>query len=166
MGMWLPRDERRLLAGIYRNLDTVDTTLVCRELDLGNLLARRKPRARIPRYGQSPSHPSGPFNSDNFPQFRDRVKNGVFVLARIQTASKLLKARGLVEIQQHHNEQGVIIVSMTVDGVDLGRRYQSWWDSSGLWFAHYKDHWVWLLIAAIGGGAISKMIEFVASRLP
>jgi hypothetical protein len=81
---------------------------------------------------------------------------------RVRNANTHLAARELIQTTNHQHEPGVIVVSLTIAGYDLGRRYASPWVRTGLWFAEYKDHWIWLILGFVGGiiGALTvKILE-------
>ena len=71
---------------------------------------------------------------------------------RILVANKSLKERGLaISSNLEFKPSEPITISLTITGYDLGRKYNSWFIPSGLWFAEYKDHWFWLIISYIAG---------------
>lgn len=41
----------------------------------------------------------------------------------------------------------------------LGRKCNSWFDRSGLWFRGYKDHWVWLVVSFLGGVLSTLVVQ-------
>ena len=67
----------------------------------------------------------------------------------ILNAKDVLKNRGLIDIQTDNLER--TIISLTIEGYDLGSKYNSWWIRSGLWFTEYKHHWIWLIVSFLGG---------------
>lgn len=68
---------------------------------------------------------------------------------RVKIASKMLKQRDLLDFFNDQNE--AVTVQLSLEGYDLGRKYSSWWTRSGLWFAEYKNHWIWLIVSFLGG---------------
>ena len=64
-------------------------------------------------------------------------------------------------------EQGMILfdidstggrVSLTHDGIDLGRRYKSWWLRSNPWYTEYiKYHWI-CVVGSFGFGILSHWL--------
>jgi hypothetical protein len=60
-----------------------------------------------------------------------------------------LQERGLIELGRREIDK--IPVKLSLQGWDLGRKYHCLLVRSGLWFKEYKDHWVWLIVAFIGG---------------
>ena len=67
----------------------------------------------------------------------------------VEVANRRLQDRHLVNV--HEDGTGIYGVTMMLEGRDLGRKYNSWFDRSGLWFREYKDHWVWLIVSFLGG---------------
>jgi hypothetical protein len=68
---------------------------------------------------------------------------------RIQIANSTLDKRNLIALMPSQGD--AFTLSLTLTGYDLGRKYNSWWSRSGLWFAEYKDHWFWLILGFLGG---------------
>jgi len=44
-----------------------------------------------------------------------------------------------------------IMLKFTLKGLDLACKYDNWLIRSGLWFAEYKNHWIWLIVSFFGG---------------
>jgi hypothetical protein len=162
--MWLPKDERRLLAGYYGNIGDVKrgSERVYRLGSLGCLLRFRGHRSRVPEYGEREDSMA---SADDLESMKHAIKQEVEVRNRVGKANGLLAARGLITCTPHESEPDVAIIGLTVDGYDLGRRYSSFWASSGLWFREYREHWGWLVAAFLGGAVATKSIDFLASRV-
>ena len=111
--MWLPRDERKVLAHYYKELSSVDLRGTFYIRDLEKLLHN--------------------------PDARNRAK----------IASRILEQRNMMAF--YHDHDDAVKVQLSLEGYDLGRKYSSWWTRSGLWFAEYKDHWIWLIVSFLGG---------------
>lgn len=154
--MWLPTDERRLLAGYYAELGEVGESEVYRVSALRPLLGCFRWGRKIPKYDDPDET-----QSDESGDIRKSIKEYIDETNRIQRANKHLAARGLLNVEKHKHEPDVIIVSLTIDGYDLGRKYSQFLARSGLWFAEYQNHWAWLIVAFIGGGFVSKLLEMV-----
>ena len=161
--MWLPKDERRLLAGYYKVIGEIGNVGVYRESDLIPLLAFRQHRESVRTYAESTSESDNSVSMKNMTAFKREVKLLLAGTARVKQANTMLTARNMVTIRKHDHEQDVVLITLTVEGFDLGRRYGSWFNSTGLYFAHYKDHWFWLIVAAVGGGITSKLIDYFAA---
>jgi len=60
---------------------------------------------------------------------------------------------------------GRLSVRLTPEGMRLGSKYNSWFSSSGLWFAEYKDHWLWYVLSFLGGITGALLVNWL-SRSP
>ncbi len=166
--MWLPRDERHILLGYYANTFDLGDRNVRRYLDKPKLfrsddwttvlehpqwipivmpLFVQMHAKRIKAYGDGVTPPSG---VDNM-AVKGGVKATIQLQKRLEIANAHLKDRKLIEITPHESETGIAGVFLTLEGRDLGRKYNSWFDRSGLWFREYKDHWVLLIVGFLGG---------------
>lgn len=159
--MWLPSDERRVLSGYYELISEIEQERVYRETDLTELLTPRPRIHSIPEYGNSPEEPASSETMGDMEGFENEVKHTCDRLARIRVANKLLVTRKLITLREHEHVHGVVLVGLTVDGCDLGRRYRSFLDRSGLWFAAYRHHWVWLILSFLGGILGSALIQWL-----
>ncbi len=158
--MWLPKEERRLLAGYYANIADVGPTKAYRLGHLSPLLRFRGRRSHVPEYGECEASAS---LSDDWESKKRAISKWIDVSNRIRKANGLLLARGLITCIPHESERDVAIIGLTLDGYDLGRRYSSVLASSGLWFREYREHWAWLVAAFLGAAVATKWIDFLAS---
>ena len=158
--MWLSKVERRLLAGYFTQIGEIKSNKVYRTGELCDLLKFGGHRKQIPEYGdvQTPSRDSGDVVS-----MKREVVTFIRCTNRIDVANKLLAERGLITVTPHQHEHHVIVIGLTLPGYDLGRRYSSFLESSGLWFQEYKNHWIWLIVAFFGGALGVKLFDFIAS---
>jgi len=142
--MWISRDERRLLAGYYAKLAGVSVKKVYHTADLVPLLKFYGHKRCIYEYGQQkpPDKPTSLAKS---------IKCLIKDMNRIKAANKLLEERGMIKVTLHATERDVIVVELTVQGYDLGHKYHNPIIRSGLWFAEYKQHWFWLIVAYFAG---------------
>lgn len=147
--MWLPKDERKLLSYYYRQINTVETDQRFEIRDLIKVLRKKEQ--------------SGP------PRTKREIILGTY--NTLENVNNLLSQRNLIAwenlnpdsisaaYQYDHptsqelfeNTEVNLRISLTIKGYDLGRKYSSWWTRSGLWFAEYKNHWIWLIISFLGG---------------
>ncbi len=160
--MWLPKDERRLLAGYYCLIGDIGSERVFRSGDLAELLRLRGHKCAIPEYGASDRSSSG---SDDLETMKREVDKYIDACNRIEKANDLLATRGLITFTPHRSEIHVVVVGLSIDGYDLGRRYSNLLDSSGLWFQEYRNHWIWLIVAFFGGALGAKLIEWIGALL-
>lgn len=158
--MWLPKDERRLLAGYYSLIGDIGTEKVYRLGDLARLLRFRGHKASIPEYGDAVASSQESGGVD--PMKREAVEY-IQASKRIQKANNLLAKRDLIQVTPHQHEPDVVVIRLSVDGYDLGRRYSNVLESSGLCFQEYRNHWMWLIVAFFGGAFGAKLIEWIGT---
>ena len=122
---WLPRDEMKLLAYYFTKLKRPkDFETFKNPMELMKVLGYRLGKETKPE---------------------DSLE-----LYRVMDANYVLVERGLAVIEQ--DSMGMdTTVSLTLEGRDLGRKYSSWFTRSGLRFAEYKHHWIWIIVAYVGG---------------
>jgi hypothetical protein len=157
--MWLPYDERRLLAAYVHLLEGIGVKGTYHQGKLGRIFAPRNRSLDVPAYGDIDPAQS---------TFDSAADVGLYMerLNRVIAANRNLEKRNLITLEQHLVEPFVVIVALTVSGYDLGRQYTHWLSRSGLWFAQYKDHWLWLLAAALGGAFATKVIDSLFDNGP
>ncbi len=157
--MWLPKDERRLLEGYYINIGEVSKQ---HEFPLDDLLGFIKSNA------SSELPPSG------HPQRIKKYKEWLKERNRIIIANRALEERGLIT----HAPQVFVVgctyegaetnpcltISLTISGYDLGRKYNSWVTRTGLWFAEYRYHWIWLIVSYITGIMSMLLVNWLSRR--
>ncbi|MCH8119927.1 MAG: hypothetical protein IIC00_09390 [Planctomycetes bacterium] len=79
---------------------------------------------------------------------------------RTKIASRMLLQRNLLAF--FNDQHDAVTVQLTLDGYDLGRKYSSWWTRSGLWFAEYKNHWIWIIVSFLGGVIGGLLINWLS----
>jgi len=158
--MWLPKDERRLLAGYYSSIGDVGTENVYCLGALARLLRFRGHKAAIPEYGDAV--PSSDESSNLDTKAAEAIEY-IRASKRIEKANTLLAERGLIRVTPHQHEHDVVVIGLSVDGYDLGRRYSNTLESSGLWFQEYRNHWIWLIVAILGGTIGVKLIDWIGT---
>ena len=158
--MWLPKDERRLLAGYYRNIDEIAKKKQYRVTDLRPLLACRRIPPKIPEYGDAAQH-----SDDGTGDTKSWAKKYFDETNRIEIANRHLNERGLIALEPHRYESEVVGITLTVDGYDLGRKCAGCLTCSGLWFEEYRNHWLWLIAAFFGGAVGTKLLDFIVARV-
>ena len=145
--MWLPKDERRLLAGYYALIRAVDTEKAYHLSDLAPLLRFRGHRWPVPEYGE---YEGSTDNSGDLESIKREIVRDIDGRVRMKKANALLTARGLITCTPHQHAIDVVVIGLSVDGYDLGRRYSHSLSCIGLWFKEYRDHWMWLIPAFFG----------------
>jgi hypothetical protein len=120
--MWLPKIERDLLAYYYNKMN--------------------KPNERETLSLQQ-------ITESVFCKEPDKIVDVVLA------ANERLKERGFIKIKEISSVQDAfnnnIEMELTLQGWDLGRKYSHWFDSGCLWFAEYKNHWLWVILSFLGG---------------
>jgi hypothetical protein len=155
--MWLPKDERRLMAAYYKAIAEVGKT---QRFEYAHL-------AHVSRLGYREQNDS---ESSDLKRGIREGRSYLQACSQIEKANKLLVERGLIAAHRpenpvHRAEVHVVSVSLTTAGYDLGRRYSNWFDRTGLWFEHYRNHWIWLILACLGGAAMSEIIRYIMRAL-
>ena len=160
--MWLPKDERRLLAGYYALIGAVGVEKAYHLSALARLLRFRGHRSSVPEYGESEDSTE---NCDDLESLKREINRDIDARIQIEKANTLLTARGLITCTPRQHEIDVVVIGLSVDGYDLGRRYSRWFSSTGLWFNEYRNHWMWLILAFFGGAFGNRLIEWVGLLL-
>ena len=123
--MWLPKDERKLLKCYYNKSEGTRETFEIGRFEVAKSLGLREDRTSA----------------------KDTNK----IFDTIGYASRTLMARELIHFEEEQDDISILKISLTLEGFDLGRKYNSWLTCSGLWFAEYKNHWIWLIVSFLGG---------------
>jgi hypothetical protein len=151
--MWLPKDERKLLEGYYVNIGEVEKE---KWFDIRDWITVIK----TTRVKDNARKMKGYFESGKKTDEDDRLdptdpvksmKRWLEYKNRVDIANAALEARKLIKLHKHQSKSDVKAVILTIEGYDLGRKYSSWWTRSGLLFAEYKNHWIWLIVSFLGG---------------
>lgn len=145
-----------MLAGYYRRIGQVATRKVYRVADLRPLLACCSRRAKVREYGDAPE--ASESHASNVKRW---VKAYFDETNRIERANRHLHERKLVILERHQHEPDVVLITLTVEGYDLGGKYAGFFTRSGLWFDEYRKHWLWLLVAFFGGAIGMKVLDFI-----
>ena len=125
MIMWLPKEERKLLKRYYNESKNTRETFEIGFPEVMKILGFNENKASAP------------------------ATNEMFDIAL--NANAILKDRELIYFEHEQEDLSKFKISLTLKGYDLGRKYISWWTRSGLWFAEYKNHWIWLIVSFLGG---------------
>ena len=166
--MWLPRDERHLLVGFYVNILNVNDRNVTNYLDNPKWFEKqdwthvlkesrwipiltpyfvKRAALKVKTYGDNNHEPIKNEKTIN----KKKIISYIFLLRRLDIASSSLLKRSMITMQNHGQDANVVGISLTIQGQDLGRKYNSWGTRTGQWFAEYKDHWFWLIVSFLGG---------------
>lgn len=159
--MWLPKDERRLLAGYYKLIGEVQKVKRFDVRDLGKLLRWRSDPSSIPEYGRSAKNLENQDWSDDPDERKKQVSALIDRRCRVKNSNTCLASRGLIELTGHENDSNVMLISLTIAGYDLGRRYAKWFNRSALCFREYRKHWIWLVLSFFGGMLVVEVLRSI-----
>ena len=164
--MWLPKSERYLLIAYYTCMPELrvegetfsENELRCfvtNNLKIPFVALRRVMKlARELRDKRKNNSETAENQQQNYPEFLEAKMT-------IWATNRILNERGFLEAIECGT--GYYNIKMKLEGLDLSRKYSSWWTYSGLWFREYKDHWIWL-IASFFGGVIGALLINWLSR--
>lgn len=133
--MWLPKNERKLLAYYFREIGKHDE-----------------------------SRTFGDNNDMKALGWNERKSNADYdklYIDRVWVADDTLEKRGYIGGLNRDIMQKTL--SLTLEGYDLGRKYNSWWIRSGLWFAEYKYHWIWVIVSFLGGIIGALLVNWLSN---
>jgi len=180
--MWLPKDERHLLLAYYVNIFNIDDRNVCRYLDnpkwfeMSDWIAVLEKPSWIPiltpwlikhdackvkAYGDGADMPNE--EDKSMEQVQEEIKRCIRLEKKLKISNAGLERRGFIKVQKHQHCGEVVGISLSIKGYDLGRKYSSWWTRSGLWFAEYKNHWIWIIISFLGGVIGALLINWLST---
>jgi hypothetical protein len=126
------------------------------------LLAFWRPRSKVPEHGDGPQPSDN--DSGDAKDIRRWVEDRFKETNRIERANKHLHERALIVLERHQHETDVVLITLTVDGYDAGRKYAGFLARSGLWFEEYRNHWLWLIAAFFGGAIGAKLVDFIVAK--
>jgi len=145
--MWLPKYERKLLSYYYRKINKVEASQYFNMEDLIKALGELKPPnfsiEMILRTYKLLENTNDLLSQRGLIKLENPSPSSISVLQELPKISKALGWTDIADIK--------FCITLTLEGYDLGRKYNSWLPRSGLWFAEYKDHWFWLILGFLGG---------------
>ncbi len=136
--MWLLKDERKTLRKYYSCLPNLDTT------GYFTHLSQRAYNATRNLIERGLIH-----------EIKEGGEEHIEYLANYFAADEMDMKNFLSSPEDEFTEN--MCLEFTLKGYDLGRKYDSWWSRTGLWYSEYKGHWMWLIVAFLGG-IISTLI--------
>ncbi len=155
--MWLPKDERRLLSGLYARLKRPDRQVCFEVRHLIPLLNTRRPQrlaANIPAWGEG--EPPGT-DSRSVKDTGARIRRYIQDVDRLDNALLCLRKRALVicatdelvgpDVTEtsailNRGRDRIVDVGLTIQGFDLGKKYARCFTSFSEWCAEYIDPWL------------------------
>jgi hypothetical protein len=148
--MWLPKDERKMLQEYFIKINDINTQHEFFYDDLLRIIKSKESSRNEPFIDE-------PYGIKRLVAWKKDCN-------RIIIANKALKKRGLIISSTEEFEPSqAITISLTLTGYDLGRKYNSWWSRSHLWFAEYKDHWFWLVLSFLGGIVGALVVNWLSN---
>lgn len=120
----------------------------------------KRAACKVKAYGDRADMPNK--EDKNMEQAQEEIKWRIRVDKRLKISNAGLERRGFIELQNHQSESDVKAISLTINGYDLGRKYNSWWTRSGEWFAEYKNHWIWIVVSFLGGVLGALLINWLS----
>jgi hypothetical protein len=133
--MWLPKNESRTLLFYYQKTDAGSKAYSYHE-----------PTEQI-------SYLSNITKSDKYPQITPQI---------IEQITTRLGNLGLIQIHILPCSPIERLIILTPNGLQLGRKYSSWWLRSNLWYEeHLKNHWIWVIIGFLGGVISGLLIKWL-----
>jgi len=161
--MLLTKDESKLLRAYYlkitkeKGLEKVTIEKWYQVSDLIEMLRSRnikKAIRKLPDSTVSNAISSGQ-NEFDIGIMRKEVPKYLRDEKRVNITNDTLEKQGLISVRYGPPQgKGKISdwrgISLTIEGWNLGRQYNSWYyKTGGFWWAEYKGHWIWSIVAAI-----------------
>ena len=142
--MWLPKDERETLLKYYNYLQDTQEYKRFRSLSARVYIATRNLISR-----------------DLVHEMIEGGPEHVEYLAAFMTQDPI-GLKGFLASSENDVEYNDITLRLTLEGYDLGRKYDSWLIWTGLWFAEYKHHWIWVIVAFAGGIIATVLAQWLS----
>lgn len=164
--MWLPKDERRLLQAYYLVVGCDLRSSHLNKQKLGLTIETCRIATRVEEIKVAPSRTRPAPDDDKLDRNNPvgDMKRWLERKSKVETANSLLSQRELINLLD--DQTNSVQIGLTIQGYDLGRKYANWFTRTGLWFAEYKHHWIWLIVSFLGGvigglliNWLSKVIE-------
>jgi hypothetical protein len=144
--MWLPKEERDLLAYYYKKIGKSNEWKAFYAEELTNAIGYFKRIRRIVCRVMCWLKDKGVVKS---------IKFNDGPVEKVQAANERLQERGFIELRVSDLAGDEIKygheAKLTLQGWDIGRKYNCFFTRSGLWFAEYKNHWLWFILCFLGG---------------
>ncbi len=141
--MWLPKDERKVLRKYYHCLQNTQ------EYERFESLSKRVHIATRNLIKRGLVH---------------EIKEGGTEHNQALTAlcaKDSIKLNTFLASSENDIECNDVTLRLTLEGHDLASKYDHWFSRTGLWFAEYKDHWIWLLSGFLGGIIGALIVEWL-----
>ena len=156
--MWLPKDERKLLAYYFSKIKQPNKD---EEFKLPEL-AKYLEHGNVKELERNVKQPNEGAYDDKVVKEIDEYYVGE-PNDKVRIANESLRHRGLINLKSHQHDDTTVFVSLSMDGCDLGRKYDSsFWIWSGLLFAEYRHHWIWVILSYIAGVGTMVLVNWLS----
>jgi len=142
--MWLPKDERKLLTSYFRDLP---------EASFGKKYTSNSMRVVKANRNLNGRH------LINLDEYRDTSNVSFPGCAEGDLTDFLPDPKDTGG--SYTTSVELTLVELTLRGWDLGRKYNHWFTRTGLWFAEYKQHWIWIIVAFLGGIVGTLIVQWL-----
>jgi hypothetical protein len=165
MVMWLPKDERRLLQGYYLKLKQAGKELHIEKINNWVPVMKSLCVKHAMNQFEKPQEHSN--NSEDSDDGLDGLKKGIPEFFEINLVNIALKERGLINTKETIGATSPPrSISLTTNGYDLGRKYNSLWLRIKLWYEEYiKSHPIWLISSFLGGVITGLLVNWLSKIL-
>jgi hypothetical protein len=163
--MWLPKDERHLLLGYYVSIGNDEEEVWFALEEWAHIFEGSLTRVpilapwQIKRLARKAKHYrvlDEPLNINQNNNKQDTVNAD-----KIRTANKRLENRGFIKLRRNHCGS-MMGITLKIEGYDLGRKYNAWWTRTGVWFAEYRYHWIWVIGSFLAGIAGTLLVRWLS----
>jgi hypothetical protein len=129
--MWLPKDERKTLRKYHSYINTIDEYICFNNISERANNATRNLIERRLLLEFREGHPKN-FNT--------------WLAGPSVSLDGFLSISGGDEVRQN------VVLKFNLEGLDLARKYSSWWSRSNLWYSEYiRYHWICVIVAFMAG---------------
>ena len=173
--MWLPKEERKLLVIYFQAIQSdfgriYSNPTQARWYDSEELLDvfrsryYKKKAKELKDCREATTKKTSTTNTESGKESATVMKQFLRTKAAVDVTNDVLAARKLIMVEKRSPGESLSFrVGLTIEGLDLGRKYSSWFTESGLWFRECKDHWFCLLVVYVVGAFTPKLIELIKS---
>lgn len=138
--MWLPRDERKLLACYFRDLGAPDKFKKYKNVSKRAIAANRN------------------LNQRGLIHFQEITPDSTYKVYHEPTEGDLANLLADTEVDENPSK---CFISLTLNGFDLGRKYSCWFTRTGLAYEEYKKHWIWLIVSFLLGILATLIVSWL-----
>lgn len=141
--MWLPKDERIVLRKYYHHLQSTQEYFRFKSLTRRTYISTQHLLSR-----------------GLIHQIEEGGPERLEALA-ISTCQEGINLSQFLVTSESDIECEDITLRLTLKGYDLAIKYNHWFTRTGLWFAEYKHHWLWVVSSFAGGIMGALIVEWL-----